>query len=213
MVQLGDHDFLDLSDLHGPLLDDVMKSSEMYNQMRAVAELIKAGYLARVPRDTSALAGTARVTMHRSTLHRDRRWEAEFSVGNAAVDYAAEVEARDHPLGETLRALGFGDVDLGAQSPTPAPRPEPTRSSSDVERPDPRASFGTDEGYNRVAAVVDRIQSPGRRPGSKAMERDVQELRDMLAELPDDDGGASLGRAALSSYEVLKAAREERGRY
>ena len=109
MAQLGDRDLLEL-DLHGPMLDEVMRSSQMYADMRAVGELIKAGYLSRVPRDTQALAATARVTMHRSTTYRDRRWEAEFSAGSAAVDYADDVEARDHPLGDTLRALGFGDV-------------------------------------------------------------------------------------------------------
>ena len=110
MAQLGDRDLLDLSDLHGPLLDEFMHSTYLYAQLLAIGNQIKTGYLSRVPRDTQALAGTARVTMHRSTRYRDRRWEAEFSVGSAAVDYADDVEARDHPLGDTLRALGFGDV-------------------------------------------------------------------------------------------------------
>jgi hypothetical protein len=105
-----DEDLLEL-DLHAPLLDEFMAGRDLYGELKAIAELIKAGYLARVPRDTQALAATAAVTMHRSKTHRDRRWEAEFSVGNAHVDYADDVEAQDHPLGETLRALGY---DTGA---------------------------------------------------------------------------------------------------
>lgn len=106
-----DRDLLEL-DLKGPMLDDFMRSQHLYAELYAIAKQIQTGYLSRVPRDTQALAGTARVTMHRSTSYRDRRWESEFSVGNAQVDYADEVEARDHPLGDTLRALGFGDVRL-----------------------------------------------------------------------------------------------------
>lgn len=108
-ISLNDRDLLEL-DLHGPMLDDFMKSRELYADLLAIGNQIKAGYVTRVPRDTGDLAGTARVTMHRSKDYRDRRWEAEFAVGNARVDYAEEVEARDHPLGETLRALGYGDV-------------------------------------------------------------------------------------------------------
>lgn len=108
-ISLNDRDPLEL-DLHGPMLDDFMKSRELYAELYAIGRQIHAGYTSRVPRDTGDLAHTARVTMHRSTHFRDRRWEAEFAVGNARVDYAEEVEARDHPLEETLRAMGFGDV-------------------------------------------------------------------------------------------------------
>lgn len=108
---MQDRDYLEL-DLQSPMLDDFMRSRELYADLMAIGNQIKAGYVARVPRDTSALAATARVTMHKSTIFKDRRWEAEFSAGNAAVDYASIVEERDHPLGETLRAMGYGDVML-----------------------------------------------------------------------------------------------------
>lgn len=103
-------DKLDLSDLEPPMLDDLMKSPQMYAEMQAVARQIMTGYVSRVPHDSGALRATARVTMHRSTRYKDRRWEAEFSVGNSKVDYAAAVEERDHPLGETLRAMGWDVV-------------------------------------------------------------------------------------------------------
>lgn len=102
-------DHLEL-DLESPMLDDVMRSPEMYAAVKAVANEIKAGYVTRVPRDTGDLSSTARVTMHKSRLHRDKRWEADFEVGNSRVDYADEVEARDHPLGETLAAMGYDVV-------------------------------------------------------------------------------------------------------
>lgn len=103
----GDVDRLDLSDLHGPILDEFMVSRQLYAEMLAIGNLIKAGYVSRVPEDTGDLRSTARVTMHRSRRYRDHRWEAEFSAGNSRVDYADDVEARDHPLGETLRAMGW----------------------------------------------------------------------------------------------------------
>lgn len=105
-----DEDRLEL-DLHAPLLDDFMRSRELYTDLQAIGQQILTGYVTRAPRDTGDLRSTAKVTMHRSTTYRDRRWEVEFSVGNSRVDYADDVEARDHPLGETLRALGW-DVSI-----------------------------------------------------------------------------------------------------
>lgn len=105
-ISLNHRDPLEL-DLYAPLLDDFMKSQELYAELLAIGNQIKAGYVSRVPRDTGDLAGTARVTMHKSRIFRDKRWEAEFSVGNSRVDYADDVEARDHPLEETLRAMGY----------------------------------------------------------------------------------------------------------
>lgn len=108
-ISLNDRDRLEV-DLHAPMLDEFMRSQQLKADLLAIGNQIKTGYTTRVPRDTGDLASTARVSMHRSKHFRDRRWEAEFAVGNARVDYAAAVEERDHPLGETLRALGFGDV-------------------------------------------------------------------------------------------------------
>lgn len=97
-------------DLHEPMLDEFMQSRGLYFDLYAIGQQIKAGYVSRVPRDTGDLASTASVRMHKSKDYPDRRWEVEFTVGNARVDYADDVEARDHPLAETLRALGYGDV-------------------------------------------------------------------------------------------------------
>lgn len=108
-ISTNDRDRLEL-DLHSPMLDEYMRSQELYAEIRAVAETIKKGYISRVARDTGDLASTARVTMHKSRDFRDRRWEAEFAVGNSRVDYADVVEERDHTLAETLRAMGYGDV-------------------------------------------------------------------------------------------------------
>jgi hypothetical protein len=105
----GDVDRLELH-LKGPLLDEFMRSRQLYAELFALASEIKTGYRTRVPKDTRALAESARVTMHRSSTYRDRRWEAEFTAGNSKVDYADDIERRDHPLGETLRDLGYGDV-------------------------------------------------------------------------------------------------------
>lgn len=106
---MRDIDLLEL-DLHAPMLDEFMRSRQLYAEMLAIGNTIKKGYVSRVARDTGDLASTARVMMRRSKDFGDRRWEAEFAVGNSRVDYADDVEARDHTLGDTLRALGFGDV-------------------------------------------------------------------------------------------------------
>lgn len=99
-------------DLHGPLLDDLMKSQDMYADILAIGNLIVTGLRGRIPKDTTALADTARASMHHSNIYRDKRWECEVQYGNAQHDYANIIEDRDHPLGETLRALGYGDVSL-----------------------------------------------------------------------------------------------------
>lgn len=108
-ISLNHRDLLEL-DLHAPLLDDFMRSRELYAHLLSIGKAIQGGYVSRAPADTGALKQTAQVRMRKSKEFRDRRWEAEFTVGNSRVDYADDIEARDHPLGETLRALGFGDV-------------------------------------------------------------------------------------------------------
>ncbi len=108
-IHAYDRDRLEV-DLHGPLLDQFMRSRELYAVLQAIGQDIKGAYVARVPRETNALAQSARVNMRRSTQFRDRRWEAEFSVGDSKVDYADDIENEYHPLAEALRALGYGDV-------------------------------------------------------------------------------------------------------
>lgn len=108
-ISLNHRDLLEL-DLHSPMLDEFMRSRELYAHLLAIGKQIQGGYISRAPADTGALKQTAQVNMRRSKTHRDRRWEVEFTVGNSRVDYADDVEARDHPLAETLRAMGFGDV-------------------------------------------------------------------------------------------------------
>lgn len=105
-ISLNDRDRLEL-DLHAPMLDEFMRSQQLKADLLAIGNEIKTGYVTRVPRDTGHLASTARVSMHRSKIFRDRRWEAQFEAGNASVDYALEVEEESHPLGETLVALGY----------------------------------------------------------------------------------------------------------
>ena len=106
-----DRDPLELH-LRKPMLDEFMRSRQLYMELWRIGNQIKAGYVAAVPKDSGDLAATARVTMHRSKQYVDRRWEAEFSVGNSRVDYAAAVEERDHVLAEVLAGLGYGDVEI-----------------------------------------------------------------------------------------------------
>jgi hypothetical protein len=110
-ISLNDRDLLEL-DLHSPMLDEFMRSTQLRAVVHAVASAIRAGYVSRAPMDTGDLKASARVSMHRSREFRDRRWEAEFTVGNSRVDYAPALEERYHILAETLRALGYGDVEV-----------------------------------------------------------------------------------------------------
>lgn len=109
-ISLNDRDRLEL-DLHAPMLDEFMRSQQLKADLLAIGNQIKTGYTTRVPRDTGHLASTARVSAHHSKTNRDRRWVVDFDVGTPAVDYADVVEERDHPLGDTLRAMGY-DVEV-----------------------------------------------------------------------------------------------------
>jgi len=83
---------------------------------------------------------------------------------------------------------------------------------------DPLGSAYTAKGYNKVATALEQLglERPGRRPGSKAMERDIAALKSVMAEVEaehgsdDPSGGLTLGRLAISSYELLKQARQAR---
>lgn len=219
-----DIDTLIVSNLHRPMLNELMVSALMRAEMGSVANEIKRRWVAKFPKETGNAASTAAVTYHRSHM-RDRRWEAEFSAGGPKAPYVPEIEAEQGILASVLAEMGYfqhGNV-LG---PTHGrhPRPKLTRETSHDERqaqvraapsPHPLDEARTNQpGYEKLVPLVERVQSPGRRPGSAAMERDVAELRALTAEVEREFGRsqASLGRVALSTYDQLKAAREERDR-
>lgn len=122
-------DRLDVSTLRGPLLDDYYGSALQRRDVMAVAEEIARRHLAKIPSDTGNLRSTARVTAHRSKGHRDRRYEAEYSIGGPRADYIVPLEDEHHWLDDTLREMGFytGDVVHGptgrisAEDKRPAP--------------------------------------------------------------------------------------------
>jgi hypothetical protein len=203
----GDKDRLDVSTLRGPLLDEYYGSSVQRQDVLRIAEEIRRRHVAKLPSDTGNLKSTARVTARRSREHRDRRYEAEYSIGGARADYIVPLEDEHHWLDETLREMGFytGDIVHG-----------PTGNIPLADKA-PQAAFGTDpeSGYERLRSLVERVQAPRRRPGSAAMERDVAELREATARVEAERGRdeAQLGRSALSSYELLKEATQERDEF
>ena len=108
-------DFLVVRNLRGPLLDDYYGSPIQKEDVLEIAREVSRRYLAKVPRETGNLASTARVSAHRSRVHRDRRWEAEFSVGGPRAPYVVAVEEGQHILARVLAEMGFftGDVVTG----------------------------------------------------------------------------------------------------
>jgi hypothetical protein len=105
-------DTLDVSTLRGPLLDDYYGSALQRRDVMAVAEEIMRRHIAKLPSNTGNLRSTARVTAHRSKEHRDRRYEAEYSVGGPRADYIVPLEDEHHYLDSVLREMGFytGDI-------------------------------------------------------------------------------------------------------
>lgn len=105
-------DRLEIGQLRGPLLDDFYKSGFLRGEVLAIAQEIMRRHLAKLPSDTGNLRSTARVTSHRSSVHPDRRWEAEYSIGGPRADYILPLEEEHHYLAETLREMGYGTGDV-----------------------------------------------------------------------------------------------------
>jgi hypothetical protein len=134
-------DRLDVSTLRGPLLDSYYGSALQRADVMAIAEEIKRRHLAKLPSDTGNLKSTARVSAHRSKEHRDRRYEAEYSIGGPRADYIVPLEDEHHWLDETLREMGFytGDIVSGPTGRIPTTErgpasPVPTPETADNER-------------------------------------------------------------------------------
>jgi hypothetical protein len=210
----GPHiDKLILGQLKAPMLTQVMQSMHMRADLGVIANKIKVNYLAgyqRVARESGNLGSTAKVTYHRERTRYDNRWVADFTVGGPKAPYVIQVEEEHHLLAQALRDMGYNIGDIVHVAPPQPAQPDPPRSSDTGQL---KASLS--DSYRQMAEAVDRIQKPGRRIGSRAMERDVAEVRRLIAESEAqgkaDD--ASFGRMALSSYDLIKrerAARDER---
>lgn len=102
-----DLDKLILGTLRSPMLNELMRSMQMRAEVLAVANEIKARHTAKVPTHTGKLKSTAQVTSHRSTIFRDRRWEAEYSIGGPAAPYILPLEEELHMLADTLAEMGY----------------------------------------------------------------------------------------------------------
>lgn len=109
---LQHQDRLETGRLRGPLLDDFYKSGFLREQMLAIAREVMHRHLDKLPSDTGNLRSTARVTAHRSSVHKDRRWEAEYSIGGPRAPYILPLEDEHHYLAETLREMGYGTGDV-----------------------------------------------------------------------------------------------------
>lgn len=193
----GNVDPLEVNQLRGPLLDGVMKSPGMRAELMKVAQEIKTRYIAKVPKDTRALSKSVRIKALRSNS-RDKRWNVDVTIGGVnGVDYAAFVEAEFGTLAAVLRDMGYnvGDFVYG-------PRGKGAKSAP------AKASFGTSEGYNKLADFIDKMQRPGRRVGSKSYDADYERLQKLTQEIEDQYGSqeAQVGKVALSIYETRREA-------
>lgn len=131
-------DSLEVGRLRGPLLDDYYGSAIQRQDVMQVAEEIKRRHLAKLPSQTGNLRSTARVTAHRSREHRDRRYEAEYSIGGPRAPYIVPLEDEHHYLDQVLREMGFytGDIVSGPTGTIPAEEKRPADAThvADAER-------------------------------------------------------------------------------
>lgn len=202
----GDVDPLQINQLRGPLLDSIMKSPYMRNQLMNVAREIRSRYIAKVPKDTGRLSQSVRIKAVQSDK-RDKRWMVDVTIGGVlGVDYADKIEAEYGTLAAVLREMGYktGDFVIG-------PRGRGAKSAPAKKKPksDPMAASTVGEGYEKLAAYLERFQRPGRRVGSQAYDADYETLQKMTQEVEDRYGRdqATIGRMALSSYEMMREAK------
>lgn len=216
-------DNLDVSTLRGPLLDDYYGSAIQREDVMAVAREIQRRHMAKLPTDTGNLRSTARVTAHRSKEHRDRRYEAEYSIGGARASYIVPLEDEHHYLDETLREMGFytGDIVHGPTGTIPAEEKAPPAPEREKFR-----ALVSGKAYNAVLsrdasgfAEENNIPEPEARRQGKGYRYDYGEISDeqaraMLRQLEhsgdsqsfDDPDAIADARAAQREYERMRAA-------
>ena len=167
----GDKDALQVGRLRGPLLDDYYGSELQKRDVMAIAEEIKRRHLAKLPSDTGNLRSTAQVRARRSA-HRDRRWEAEYSVGGPRADYIVPLEDEHHYLDSVLREMGFytGDIVNGPTGKIPERDKAPQATVRDVAEAKPpvevasrklRAGLYEVTGGGKTYHVEHRLDIPG----------------------------------------------------
>lgn len=111
-----------------------------------------------MPSDTGKLKATAKVTFHRSTEHRDRRWEAEYSVGGPRADYIVPLEDEHHYLDAVLREMGFytGDIVNGPTGTIPKSEQAP---AARVEQVEAEADINSGEQREKPTATTARVRA------------------------------------------------------
>jgi len=156
-------DRLDVSTLRGPLLDDYYGSALQRRDVMAVAEEIMRRHIAKLPVKTGNLVSTARVTAHRSKEHRDRRYEAEYSIGGPRADYIVPLEDEHHYLDQVLREMGFftGDIVDGPTGTIPASEKGPITPPAEASTTKVRAGLYNVTGGERSFTVEQRHDIPG----------------------------------------------------
>lgn len=191
--------------IRAPILDAVMRDNAMRAEMLTVANEIKARYVAKVPKETGNLASTAKTSAHRSKIFRDRRWEAEFSVGGARAPYAVAVEEEHHVLGEVLREMGFGNTMFGsdirhvaAPKKTVAPKP----SKSDDEDRSERRAAPEQPVQKREAEKQDRQQSAKTAPYTSI--RRLSASGGQRIEVIEPSQSGALSEARTAAYRAFK---------
>lgn len=105
-------DNLEIGQLRGPLLNEFYRGAFLRSVVMGIAQGIMHRHLDKLPSDTGNLRSTARVTAHRSVVHEDRRWEAEYSIGGPRAPYILPLEDEHHYLAATLREMGFNTGDI-----------------------------------------------------------------------------------------------------
>lgn len=210
MTQPQGEDRLLLGQLRSPMLNEFMVSADLRMALMSVGNEIKRRYIAKAHYDSGKLARSARVTAHRSKTHADKRWYVDFTVGGTRdVDYADDVERKYGTLASVLRDMGYNTGDLVFGPTGRGAKSVPKEKAPEEQLAEAKADMGTREGYNRLAARVDKLQKPGRQVNSAATAKEYQALVNetlrVQAEFGDEQ--SRIGWTALETFRALRAAK------
>lgn len=203
----GDYDNLIVRNLRGPLLDQVMQSKIMRNELMNVAREIKTRYIAKVPKDTGALSKTVRIKPFRAET-RDRRWYVDVTIGGImGVDYADQIEAQYHVLGDVLRDMGYnvGDFVSGPRGRGAKETPDKIMRAFQNKARDERMSelrASSDPQVQRYMTQLDKFSKPGRDLDTAAIKMEYMALRNSTLNVQAKYGNESarFGYDAMRDY-------------
>lgn len=181
----GNVDPLEVAQLRGPLLDQVMQSPAMRAELMDVAREIKSRYIAKVPKDTGRLAQTVRIKAFHSNS-RDRRWNVDLTIGGIlGVDYADDIEAQYGTLASVLREMGYntGDYVVGPRGKGAKQAPAKVARAFERQAADERMAqlkANPDPEVQKYLTQLEKFSKPGRDLNTSQIKAEYLTLRNSV---------------------------------